>query len=32
MEKIVLKPEKDGKYYINIYGVKYEVVLDGKSN
>lgn len=32
MEKIVLKPEKDGKYYIKIYGVKYEVVLDGKSN
>lgn len=28
MEKIIVKPDKDGRIFIKLYGVTYEIVID----
>lgn len=30
MAKIIVKPDKDGKLYITLYGTKYEIVIENE--
>lgn len=32
MDKIVITPDKDGKYYITLYGIRYEIVIKDTSD
>lgn len=28
MEKIVVKPDKDGRIFVKLYGITYEIIVD----
>lgn len=31
MEKLIIKPNENGKYIVKLFGTEYEIIIEGKT-